>query len=64
MNVNVDADVIEEEDSGVVEGILWKEVRQNNKFLEATKLLDIWYDMQPQTETTLLWREYIPFYKR
>ena len=50
-NINVNVAVIEE-DSDVVEGILWEEVRQNNKFFEATnsELLDIWYDMQPHIE--------------
>ena len=41
--------------SVIVEGMFWKEVRENEKFLETTnftehELLDIWYDMQPQIE--------------
>ena len=44
-----------EEDSDIIEGMFWKEVRENEKFLETTnftehELLDIWYDMQPQIE--------------
>jgi hypothetical protein len=47
-NINVHVNVIE----NAVEGILWEEVRQNNKFFKATnsELLDIWYDMQPHIE--------------
>ena len=36
-NINVNVVVIEE-DSDVVEGMLWKEARKNNKFIEATKI--------------------------
>ena len=39
----------------IMEGKLWKELKENKKFLEATnftesELLDIWYDMQPHIE--------------
>ena len=39
-----------EEDFDSIEGVLWKEVRQNKKATNFTELLDIWYDMQPHIE--------------
>ena len=32
-SINVNANAIDDEDSDIVEGMLWKEVRDNNKFI-------------------------------
>ena len=48
-NNNINVNVIEE-DFDSIEGVLWKEVRQNKKATNFTELLDIWYDMQPHIE--------------
>ena len=41
-NNNINVNVIEE-DFDSIEGVLWKEVRQNKKATNFTELLDIWY---------------------
>ena len=40
INVNVNANVIGDEDSDIVEGMLWKEMRENKKFIEATNFAE------------------------